>query len=176
MPTHVALLRGINVGGRNKVAMADLRKIVESLGHRDVATYIQSGNVVFTSEDADTAAIAAELERALEETLGLRPSVVVLSQAELAKVIADNPFPRRGESQAPPCRVPGRRGRRRRGSRHRGRRAPSRGQRQPRPGEGRRPHHVPAHSGRARTQRAGRPAGSVPPSETGAAPPATGQP
>jgi uncharacterized protein (DUF1697 family) len=93
MLTHVALLRAINVGGRNKVAMADLRKVVESLGHREVATYIQSGNVVFTSEDTDTAAIAAELERALEETLGLRPSVVVLSQAELAKVIADNPFP-----------------------------------------------------------------------------------
>ena len=93
MATHVALLRGINVGGRNKVAMADLRKIVESLGHRDVATYIQSGNVVFTSQDTDTAASAAELERALEETLGIRPSVVVLSQAELAKVIADNPFP-----------------------------------------------------------------------------------
>jgi uncharacterized protein (DUF1697 family) len=92
MPTHVALLRGINVGGRNKVAMADLRKVVESLGHGDVATYIQSGNVIFTSEDTDTAAIAAELGRALEETLGVRSGVVVLSRAELAKVIADNPF------------------------------------------------------------------------------------
>jgi uncharacterized protein (DUF1697 family) len=93
MPTHVALLRGINVGGRNKVAMADLRKVVGSLGHGDVATYIQSGNVVFTSEDTDTAAIAAGLGRALEEILGVRSGVVVLSRAELAKVIADNPFP-----------------------------------------------------------------------------------
>jgi uncharacterized protein (DUF1697 family) len=93
MPTHVALLRGINVGGRNKVAMADLRKVVESLGHGDVATYIQSGNVVFTSKDTDTAAIAAKLERALEKASGVRSSVVVLSRAELAKVIADNPFP-----------------------------------------------------------------------------------
>jgi uncharacterized protein (DUF1697 family) len=93
MPTHVALLRGINVGGHNKVAMADLRKVVESLGHGDVVTYIQSGNVVFTSKDTDTAAIAAELERALEETLGVRSSVVVLSRAELVQVIADNPFP-----------------------------------------------------------------------------------
>jgi uncharacterized protein (DUF1697 family) len=64
MPSHVALLRGINVGGRNKVAMADLRKVVESLGHGDVATYIQSGNVVFTSNHTDTAAIAGELGRA----------------------------------------------------------------------------------------------------------------
>jgi uncharacterized protein (DUF1697 family) len=101
MLTHVALLRGINVGGRNKVAMADLRKVVESLGHGNVATYIQSGNVVFTSNHTDTAAIAAELERALEETLGRRSSVVVLSRAELAKVIADNPFP----DEADPKRV-----------------------------------------------------------------------
>ena len=93
MPSHVALLRGVNVGGRNKVAMADLRRVVESLGHRDVATYIQSGNVVFTSNHTDTAAIAGELGRALEETLGVRSSVVVLSRAELAKLIADNPFP-----------------------------------------------------------------------------------
>src|SRR5919108_5080455 len=93
MPTHVALLRGINVGGRNKVAMADLRAVVESLGHGNVATYIQSGNVVFTSDNTDSSAIAAEVERALEEVLGVRSSVVVLSRAELAKVIADNPFP-----------------------------------------------------------------------------------
>jgi uncharacterized protein (DUF1697 family) len=93
MPTHVALLRGINLGGRNKVAMADLRKVVESLGHGDVATYIQSGNVVFTSKERDTAAIAAKLERALEQAVGVRSSVVVLSRAELAKVITGNPFP-----------------------------------------------------------------------------------
>jgi len=49
MATHIALLRGINVGGRNKVAMADLREVVSGLGHTDVVTYIQSGNVVFTS-------------------------------------------------------------------------------------------------------------------------------
>jgi uncharacterized protein (DUF1697 family) len=94
MPSHVALLRGINLGGRNKVAMADLRKVVESLGHGEVATYIQSGNVVFTSNHPDTAAIAGEVGRALEATLGVRSSVVVLSRAELAKVIADNPVSR----------------------------------------------------------------------------------
>jgi len=47
--THVALLRGINLAGHNKVGMADLRDVVASLGHEDVATYIQSGNVVFTT-------------------------------------------------------------------------------------------------------------------------------
>ena len=66
---------------------------MESLGHGDVATYIQSGNVIFTSNHTDTAAIAGELGRALEETPGVRSSVVVLSRAELAKVVADNPFP-----------------------------------------------------------------------------------
>jgi hypothetical protein len=50
--THVALLRGINVGGRNKVAMADLREVVTSLGYTDVATYIQSGNVLFSTAEA----------------------------------------------------------------------------------------------------------------------------
>jgi uncharacterized protein (DUF1697 family) len=91
MPTHVALLRGINVGGRNRVAMADLREVVLGLGHTEVATYIQSGNVVFTSEEADTARIAAALERAIAKHLGVRPTVVVLTRAELAQVVADNP-------------------------------------------------------------------------------------
>jgi uncharacterized protein (DUF1697 family) len=93
MPTHIALLRGINVGGRNRVAMADLREVVLGLGHTEVATYIQSGNVVFTSEEADTARIAAALERAIAKHLGVRPTVVVLTRAELAQVVADNPFP-----------------------------------------------------------------------------------
>jgi uncharacterized protein (DUF1697 family) len=79
MPTHIALLRGINVGGRNMVAMADLREVVLGLGHTEVATYIQSGNLVFTSEEADTARIAAALERAIAKHLGVRPTVVVLT-------------------------------------------------------------------------------------------------
>lgn len=89
----MALLRGINVGGNNKVAMADLREVVASLGHDDVATYIQSGNVVFTSPQADTAALAADLEAEIGRRLGVRPGVVVLSRDELARVIADNPYP-----------------------------------------------------------------------------------
>jgi uncharacterized protein (DUF1697 family) len=93
MRTHVALLRGINVGGRNKVAMADLRQVVTSLGHTDVATYIQSGNVVFTSPENDTAKLAADLEREVGRRLGVRPGVVVLSREQLAQVIADNPYP-----------------------------------------------------------------------------------
>ncbi|HEY0719438.1 MAG TPA: DUF1697 domain-containing protein [Streptosporangiaceae bacterium] len=93
MPTHVALLRGINVGGRNKVAMADLRALLAELGHTDVATYIQSGNAVFTSGEADPARLADELEQAIAARLNVSCGVVVVTAAELAQVIEDNPFP-----------------------------------------------------------------------------------
>jgi uncharacterized protein (DUF1697 family) len=95
MATHVALLRGINVGGKNKVAMADLREVVTGLGHADVSTYIQSGNVLFSAEDgdADTTALAAALAKAITAALGVSAPVVVLSSGELATVLAANPFP-----------------------------------------------------------------------------------
>lgn len=92
MPTHIALLRGINVGGRNKVGMADLRDLVTSLGNTDVATYIQSGNVLFTSSETDTTRLAAALESAIAGQLGVRPRVLVLSCDELAQVARDNPY------------------------------------------------------------------------------------
>ncbi len=93
MATHVALLRGINVGGRNKVAMADLREIMASLGHTDVATYIQSGNVVFSTDEKDTATVAAAIEKAVEDRVGVRAAVLVLTRAELARIARDNPYP-----------------------------------------------------------------------------------
>ena len=99
MRTHVALLRGINVGGHNKVAMADLRSVVSSLGHADVATYIQSGNVAFTSRHPDTTSIAGDMERAIAEALGVQPRVVVLACDELALVVAGNPFPDEANSK-----------------------------------------------------------------------------
>jgi uncharacterized protein (DUF1697 family) len=92
VPTHVALLRGINVGGHNKVAMADLRAVVTSLGHADVATYIQSGNVVFTADATESALLAAGLEEAIAQALDVRPRVVVVSRQELAQVVRDNPY------------------------------------------------------------------------------------
>ncbi len=84
VPTHVALLRGINLGGRNRVAMADLRTVVTSLGHTDVATYIQSGNVVFTSTQTDTAAIATALEHAIAESVMFLHTSDGLGRSELA--------------------------------------------------------------------------------------------
>ena len=93
MPRYVALLRGINVGGRNKVAMADLRQTAADLGYTDVSTYIQSGNLLFAADEDDTSTLAAALQRRITERLGVRPAVVVISAAELARVIAGNPFP-----------------------------------------------------------------------------------
>jgi uncharacterized protein (DUF1697 family) len=95
--THVALLRGINVVGRNKVSMAELREVVASLGHGDVTTYIQSGNVLFSvagaDADADSLELAATLEVAIAERLAVRPAVVVVGRGELTQVVRDNPFP-----------------------------------------------------------------------------------
>ena len=92
MPSHVALLRGVNVGGV-KLAMADLRAVLSSLGYTGVSTYIQSGNALFSTDRTDTGALAAEIEAALDKQLGLRPRVLVLTRDELAQVIRDNPYP-----------------------------------------------------------------------------------
>ena len=92
MANRIALLRGVNVGGK-KVVMAELRDVVASLGHSDVATYIQSGNVLFSSDQADTAQLAADLERAMADRLGVQAGVVVLTRDELAEVMRDNPYP-----------------------------------------------------------------------------------
>lgn len=89
MPTYVALLRGVNVGGSRKLPMASLRSLVESLGHTEVTTYIQSGNVVFTS-DGDVA--PRSLEAAIERKLGLDVSVMLRTRADLERIVKANPF------------------------------------------------------------------------------------
>jgi uncharacterized protein (DUF1697 family) len=93
MATHVALLRGINVGGRNKVPMADLRELVSSLGHTGVTTYIQSGNVLFTAAGTGTEKMAGALESAITDRFGIWASVVVLSRDELTAILDGNPYP-----------------------------------------------------------------------------------
>lgn len=90
----MVLLRGINVGGHGRLPMADLRAVVEGLGHTEVATYIQSGNLVLTTSLTDTDAIALDVERAIRTAApDLRTGAVVLSRADFAQVVADNPFP-----------------------------------------------------------------------------------
>jgi uncharacterized protein (DUF1697 family) len=87
---YVALVRGINVGGRNKVPMADLRAAVEDAGHTDVATYIQSGNVVFSST-RPRAEVEADLESVLEHRFGFPLVVVVRSHAQLRAIVHKAP-------------------------------------------------------------------------------------
>jgi uncharacterized protein (DUF1697 family) len=91
--SHVALLRGINVGGRNKVPMAELREVVTSLGHTGVTTYIQSGNVLFTTADGDAGKLASSLEAAITGSFGIESSVVVLCRDDLAGILDRNPYP-----------------------------------------------------------------------------------
>lgn len=93
MPTHVALLRGINVGGKNKVAMADLRAVVAELGHTGVSTYINSGNVVFSAPPgADIAAMSQAMSAAIAARLGVITPVVIVPRDELAEILDANPF------------------------------------------------------------------------------------
>jgi uncharacterized protein (DUF1697 family) len=93
MTTFIALLRGINLGPRNKIAMADLRELLEGLGHGDVRTHILSGNAIFTSTRRSPARIATDIERAIEERFGFDIAVLVRTREELAAVVDANPFP-----------------------------------------------------------------------------------
>ena len=88
MNTHIALLRGINVGGKHKLPMKDLVRAMETAGFADVRTYIQSGNVVFSG----TAGKAAKLGKLIEREFGFAPDVFLLTSAELRQALAANPF------------------------------------------------------------------------------------
>jgi uncharacterized protein (DUF1697 family) len=85
--TYVALLRGINVGGKNKVAMPRLKKTFEGLGLRDVTTYINSGNVIFKDTKRKPATIVSALERAIEKDFGLPIKVLIRDLPAIKKVI-----------------------------------------------------------------------------------------
>jgi uncharacterized protein (DUF1697 family) len=87
----VALLRGINVGGNNMIPMTALRACFEKQRLRDVATYIQSGNVLFCAASADAAALSARLERALAGTFGFPVPVVLRSDVEMTAIVHDAP-------------------------------------------------------------------------------------
>jgi uncharacterized protein (DUF1697 family) len=90
---YVALLRGINVGTAKRIAMADLRSLIEGLGHGQVRTLLNSGNVVFTSSRVcapDPAAV--RIEKAIQATTGISSRVTVLSADDLAEIVQNNPL------------------------------------------------------------------------------------
>jgi len=88
----VALLRGVNVGTANRIAMAELRTLFENLGYQDVCTILNSGNVVFTVPSGATGDQAARMEKAIAERLGMRLRVIVLTRKEVAAALEDNPL------------------------------------------------------------------------------------
>ena len=91
MVRYIALLRGINVGGKNKIAMADLKQGVVALGYSDAVTHLNSGNVVFSSERTDTIELARQIERMIEEKFALTIPVHVILQTELKTVLDQAP-------------------------------------------------------------------------------------
>jgi len=96
----VSLFRGINVGGNRIVPMNELKSLHETLGFRNVVTYIQSGNVVFTSDETDPAQIANQIEESFAQKFGFRSQVIVRTAAELEEAIANNPFRNSLEKEA----------------------------------------------------------------------------
>jgi uncharacterized protein (DUF1697 family) len=91
MPRQIALLRGINLGARNRVSMPELRELLTGLGHEDVRTLLQSGNVVLTS-DVKGEQLARALEEAIAGELGVESRVVVRTARELAAVVERDPL------------------------------------------------------------------------------------
>ncbi len=88
----VALLRGINVGGRNKISMAELRELVAGLGFLDVASHLQSGNLVFSAPGSEPQQAARAIQAAIAERLGMSIAVLARSGAELERVVRAHPL------------------------------------------------------------------------------------
>lgn len=97
MPVMISMLRGINVGGHNLIKMDALRALYQSLLLEYAQTYVQSGNVVFRTEDHDLVRLSNQIENAIEQTFGFRPAVVLRTLAELHDVVARNPFAMRSD-------------------------------------------------------------------------------
>ena len=91
MNRYLALLRGINVGGKNIIKMADLKASFEEMGFSNVVTYIQSGNVLFQCEQKDKLELTAMIEKGLSKRFNFEAKVVVISQKELAAIVKSAP-------------------------------------------------------------------------------------
>jgi uncharacterized protein (DUF1697 family) len=95
MPVIICMLRGVNVGGHNLIKMDALKALCVSLKLKDPQTYIQSGNVIFSSGEKELAKLAKRIQDAIEKAHGFRPGVVLRTAAELQQAIARNPFAKR---------------------------------------------------------------------------------
>jgi uncharacterized protein (DUF1697 family) len=95
MPAIISMLRGVNVGGHNKIKMDTLRSLYASLKLRDPQTYVQSGNVIFQTEEKDPDLLAERIESAIRKKFGFRRGVILRTANDLRTVIAENPFAKR---------------------------------------------------------------------------------
>ena len=93
MPISIALFRGINVGGNNLIPMKELTAILDSLGFTEIKTYIQSGNVTFKSAKRVSAKTSDLIADEIERCKKFRPAVLLLTESQLKKAMAENPFP-----------------------------------------------------------------------------------
>ncbi|MEA5447701.1 DUF1697 domain-containing protein [Leptolyngbya sp. CCNP1308] len=93
MTIYIALIRGINVGGKNRLPMQALVAMLEAIGCRQVKTYIQSGNAVFESKEKDALRLANQISLAIGQQCGFEPYVLILGFQEMQRAIAKNPFP-----------------------------------------------------------------------------------
>ncbi len=89
---YVTFLRGINVGGKNKIKMETLREVFGSLGFETVKTYINSGNVIFETVETAGKKLAAKIESAIEKEFALKIKVIVRKMSEIENIVANNPF------------------------------------------------------------------------------------
>lgn len=92
MNTYIALLRGINVSGHKIIKMAELKKMFEDIGFQNVKTYIQSGNVVFQTNESDIVELEKSIRKAIEETFGFEVHVKILIPEEIKAALTENPF------------------------------------------------------------------------------------
>src|SRR5277367_1461965 len=96
MTAFVALLRSVNVAGHGRLAMAELKEMFMALGYTDVATYIQTGNVIFQTPSRDATKIETAIERELGRTFGAAPKVLLRTIPELLKTETTSPYPKLG--------------------------------------------------------------------------------
>jgi uncharacterized protein (DUF1697 family) len=94
MAAYICFLRGVNVGGKGKVPMAELKALLEELGFENVKTVLQSGNVVFTTRKGTAASLTRKVEAAIEKTFKYRSDVHLLTPAALRAIVDGNPYPK----------------------------------------------------------------------------------
>lgn len=100
MITYIALLRGINVSGHKKIKMADLREMLQKTDFEDVQTYIQSGNVVFKSDDLNILSLEEKIKKGIAKTFGFDVPVLVKTRIDLINILKESPFTKAEDIEA----------------------------------------------------------------------------